>query len=140
MHYRQPYTRVQAVPAPKRTIAATAGLVGKTSRFLSLEKRVKETAEQAELRVKYFMLYADKYKLPISHEDLKAENNEKDPALRRKFERICSEVEGDNDCRPFSALYFDKNEKLIFCYLGFRWKDDMVGQMNQNMHAYTYTE
>ncbi|KAF8677824.1 hypothetical protein AX14_004777 [Amanita brunnescens Koide BX004] len=63
--------------------------------------------------------------LPFSLAELKAENNEKDPELRKRFEDICAQLSDENHpCRPFSARYYDRDRKPLYSYFGVRWADD----------------
>ena len=89
--------------------------------------RKKATQKVAHHRLSGFLKYADKYMLPFSLAELKAENNEKDPELRKRFEDICAQLSDENHpCRPFSARYYDRDRKPLYSYFGVRWADDKV--------------
>ncbi|KIL56340.1 hypothetical protein M378DRAFT_17157 [Amanita muscaria Koide BX008] len=125
MFYAQPYTRDQAVPAPQPLHNARATLVGSSKKSRSPESRMEETRRQAEHRVDNFLKYADRYRLPFTHEDLKAKNNERKPSLKGKYEKVCTSLDKPEVAsRPFSAQYYDQDGKPLFFYLGNRWLDD----------------
>jgi hypothetical protein len=73
------------------------------------------------------MKYADRYRLPFTLEELKAKNNEGNSALQNGLDFNCKILERENyPSRPFSAQYYDKEDKPLFFYFGVRWYDDQV--------------
>jgi hypothetical protein len=95
-----------------------------TSRDRSSDSREEETLRQTRHRVKEFLLYSDKYRLPFTHQQLKDRKGPED-ILRARV--ICSQLEREQmPSMPFSAQYYDANEKPLYHYFGLRWDDDRV--------------
>lgn len=88
----------------------------------STQKRQEETLRGTRLRVQGFKKYADKFRVPVKLQDLRAKKDSK--VLMRNMEIKCvQEFGADAPSRMLSAQYFDANGEALFYYLGVRWRD-----------------
>lgn len=112
----------QAVPQPEASaMTPKHALASCTSIDRSIEWCLQETLKTTGHRLIDFLQYADKYKLPFSHAELKAQKN--GPGIIKYLNSICSELEIPGHCsHPFSAQYFDCDEKPLLFYLVFGGK------------------
>lgn len=83
------------------------------------ERRLLETIEATECRVRSFVKYAEKIQIDKTlQEVLDSRGNVAD------MERLCEEDLGrKSPSRTFSAKYYSKDGYPLFFYLGDRWKD-----------------
>jgi hypothetical protein len=71
--------------------------------------------------------YGDKYRLPFTHEELQANNNERNSPLKDEYENECAILDShEHVSRPFSAQYYDREGKPLFFYFGVRRTSDTV--------------
>lgn len=88
----------------------------------SVEKRLAETIRSAERRANNFVKYADKFRVSLTLDNLRAAQT--DDGIAAKLDQLCTEQLGDDQpSRVFSAKYYTKDDEPLFFYLGERWAD-----------------
>ncbi|KAK2459407.1 hypothetical protein APHAL10511_008572 [Amanita phalloides] len=118
----QPYTPAQDIPKPESYATPKSTLINSTNSKRSTANRINMTLERARRRIYQCLKYADRYRLPFSHNQLQALNK---PNFKAKYENVCTRLlNSDHPSRPFSAQYFDIDGKPLFFYFGHRWTDD----------------
>jgi hypothetical protein len=114
----------QYVPPPKLDGAATDGLVS-TSGAKGLNKRLQLTERQARMRVQAFKKFADRFRVPTTIAYLQSVRLSND--VKSQLDEYCIEkLQPQQHSRAFSAMYYDQNDCLLFCYMGNRWKEESV--------------
>ena len=108
-----------AIPSNPRVTLLQGG------RIESEEGRYKTIRRVAGHRAKNFLRFAQGFKVPMSLEDLEAIAEEgKGKKVEKELNAWCNGEGRTRFSTPFSTKIYDKNDKLIFCYLGVWWKDE----------------
>ena len=118
-------TAQQYVPRPMfQEGAATDGLMA-PSNARGEKRRFKDMEKQTLMRVQAFKKYADRFTVPTTIAHLQSVRTSSDTKLLLDLQ--CTEIlEPQPYSRPFSAMYYDKDQSLLFSYMGERWKQGLV--------------
>jgi hypothetical protein len=118
-------TAQQYVPHPTfQGGAATDGLMA-PSNPRSEKKHFKDMERQTCMRVQAFKKYAERFLVPTTIAYLQSVRSSKEVKLQ--LDKHCTEtLEPLPYSRPFSAMYYNNDQSLLFCYMGERWKQGLV--------------
>ena len=79
-------------------------------------------ADDFTMRMGDFLQCAQNFRIPMSLEDLCHAANSRTPTA--ELDAWCNEEAPLIFFQPFSVKIYDSEDKLFFCYLGFRWADE----------------
>lgn len=83
------------------------------------------------------MKYAPVYRLRDTFEDLQKRVSNS-PSNLEKMEKRCDDLQ-KQPVLPFTSRYVTKDNVLVACYLGYRWKDAMVSAEHHTAVAHSLT-
>jgi len=118
-------TAQQYVPHPTfQNGAATDGVMA-PSHARGKKKHFEDMEKQTRMRVQAFKKYADRFLVPTTIAYLQSVRSSQEVKLQ--LDKHCTEtLEPLPYSRPFSAMYYDNDQSLLFSYMGERWKQGLV--------------